>query len=189
MSAAQEARGTDAGSALDCPPADQRGAGRVGACDIGAFEFVPCPDLVLSGEIVSGTETRANCQAIVVGPDFSVADPGNLTLRAGRKVALGNTTSVGSGGRLTIELEPDLQLGSGPVAAFEFSILPDNRTVVFTFTGAGSEPLSFEWDFERDGFVNSTARNPTFVYPTAGVNLVELTVANAFGWDSAVRTI
>ncbi len=100
----------DAGSAADCPVTDQRGAPRVSLCDIGAFEFVPCPDLVLSTEIVSETETRENCQAIVVGPDFSVVDPGDLTLRAGKTIALGNTTSVDADGQLTLEIEPDLQL-------------------------------------------------------------------------------
>ncbi len=101
---------TDAGSALDCPPTDQRGAARVSTCDIGAFEFVPCPDLVISSEIVSGTETRENCQVIVVGPDFSVASPGDLTLRAGKTIELGNTTSVDTDGKLTLEIDPDLQL-------------------------------------------------------------------------------
>ncbi len=102
--------GRDAGSALDCPPADQRGSARVGNCDIGAFEFVPCPDLVLSSEVVSGTEIRENCQAIVVGPGFSVAGSGNLTLRAGKKIELGDTTAVGPTAQLALEIEPDLQL-------------------------------------------------------------------------------
>ncbi len=31
------------GGDVGCPPTDQRGAGRVGTCDIGAFEYVPPP--------------------------------------------------------------------------------------------------------------------------------------------------
>jgi hypothetical protein len=100
------------GLAASCGlPEDQRGAARpAGECDSGAFEFVDCPDLVLSSEIVAGTDTRENCQAIVVGPDFSVANTGNLTLRAGKTIELGDTTSVESDGQLTLEIEPDLQL-------------------------------------------------------------------------------
>ena len=90
---------------------DQRGALRDdGTCDAGAFEFIPCPDLVLSNDTVVGTETFEHCQIIIVGPDFSVASTGVLTLRAGKQVALTNGTSIETDGQLTIEIDPDLQL-------------------------------------------------------------------------------
>jgi len=91
--------------------ADQRGALRSdGACDSGAFEFVPCPDLNLHDDSVTGVETQENCQNIVVGPSFFVLGTGNLTLRAGRTVILSNEVSVDPGGQLTIEIDADLQL-------------------------------------------------------------------------------
>jgi hypothetical protein len=90
---------------------DQRGATRpAGACDSGAYEYIACPDETFDYETVYGTETREHCQQIVLGPDFVVAGTGNLTLRAGSAVQLGNDTSVDTDGQLAIEIDPDLQL-------------------------------------------------------------------------------
>ncbi len=90
---------------------DQRGALRsAGSCDSGDFEFIFCPDLVLSDETILGTETRENCQEILVGPNFSIAGSGDLTLGAGKSVTLGNGTSVETDGQLTIKIDGDLQL-------------------------------------------------------------------------------
>ncbi|MCP4201750.1 MAG: hypothetical protein GY769_07440 [bacterium] len=99
------------GLPMSCPEAkDQRGATRpAGACDSGAYEFIACPDLELS-ETVFGTETREHCQRIVLGPDFIVFGSADLTLRAGSAVVLGNQTTVDANGRLTIEIDTDLQL-------------------------------------------------------------------------------
>jgi hypothetical protein len=100
----------DAGSVLDCPVTDQRGAARESTCDIGSFEFIACPDLVLSDDTIETTVTEENCQTIVTGPNFAVPGTGNLTLRAGKSVGLGDETSVLTDGQLTIEIDPDLQL-------------------------------------------------------------------------------
>lgn len=104
--------GSDAiGLAKTCGlDSDQRGAVRPGgACDSGAYEFVPCPDLVLD-LVEFGEVTHENCQRIVTVPNFSVTGTGNVTLRAGSAVILGNGTEVDSGGQLEIEIDPDLQL-------------------------------------------------------------------------------
>lgn len=46
-----------------------------------------------------------------VGPNYSVIGPfGNLTLRAGRDLALGNGFSVGLEAALTLEIDPNLML-------------------------------------------------------------------------------
>ncbi|MCP5112809.1 MAG: right-handed parallel beta-helix repeat-containing protein [bacterium] len=89
---------------------DQRGAIRPGtACDSGAYEFIACPDLELD-LAESGEKTYENCQRIVTVPNFAVTGTGNVTLRAGSAVLLGNGTEVDSGGQLEIEIDPDLQL-------------------------------------------------------------------------------
>lgn len=139
----------DAGSMPDCPVTDQRGAPRVSTCDIGAFEFFACPDLVLSSEVVSGTETRENCQAIVAGPDFSVDATGDLTLRAGIVIALGDATSVDASGQLALEVERDLQLTppSFPRATFN-CVIADlaTREVECNHTGRTiCPPNAFSW--------------------------------------------
>jgi hypothetical protein len=91
---------------------DQRGAGREGNCDSGAFEFLTCrvANLVLSAATVTGIETRTNCQNIIVGPSFNVAATGDLTLRAGKTVEIGNGTTVE--GVLTLAHDGDLQIGN-----------------------------------------------------------------------------
>ena len=53
-------------------------------------------------------------------------------------------------------------------------------TVHFTDQSTGS-PTSWAWDFESDGHVDSTARNPTHAYNAAGTYSVKLTVTNAGG--------
>ena len=101
----------DTGDDANCLATDQRGAPRpAGACDSGAYQFISCPDLVLSSDFVAGAETEENCQNIFVGPDFLIMSTGALTLRAGRSVTLGNGTSVDPPGQLTVEIDTDLQL-------------------------------------------------------------------------------
>ena len=94
---------------------DQRGALRpAGSCDSGAFEFILCPDLVLSDDTILGTETRENCQKILVGPNFGIAGSGDLTLKAGKSIVLRNGTSVKTDGQLTMGIDGDLQLVPPP---------------------------------------------------------------------------
>jgi hypothetical protein len=77
---------------------------------VGPFPFVPCPDRVLSGDAVMGDEIVEHCRNIVLGPDFVVGSGGDLTLRAGNRVALASGTTVATGGERTIEIDPALQL-------------------------------------------------------------------------------
>jgi hypothetical protein len=89
---------------------DQRGAPRsASACDSGAYEFISCPDLELT-LAESGTVVHENCQRILTGGNFAVTGTGDVTLRAGSAVILGDGTDVDSGGELAIEIDPDLQL-------------------------------------------------------------------------------
>ena len=48
-------------------------------------------------------------------------------------------------------------------------------------------PTSWEWDFESDGVVDSTAQNPTHVYTTPGTFSVTATFANANGSATVVE--
>jgi hypothetical protein len=95
----------------DCGLAtDQRGAPRFdGACDGGAFELTPCPLLILSGITVDMTEEYEECD-IQAGPDLLVTSTGDLVLRSGKGVAILDGFEVESGGGLTVEIDPDLQL-------------------------------------------------------------------------------
>jgi PKD repeat protein len=56
-------------------------------------------------------------------------------------------------------------------------------TVRFTDQSTGTAPLTYAWDFTNDGTTDSTARNPSFTYTSAGTYTVNLTVTNAVGSD------
>jgi trimeric autotransporter adhesin len=79
--------------------------------------------------------------------------------------------------------------GQAPTAAFSAS--PTSGTaplnVQFTDESTGG-PNSWQWDFQNDGTVDSTARNPSFTYASPGTYSVRLTVGNGSGSDTLTRT-
>jgi hypothetical protein len=60
--------------------------------------------------------------------------------------------------------------------------------VQFTDASTGTGPLTYAWDFDNNGVTDSASQNPTYTYPTAGTYTVNLTVTNAGGNDSEVKT-
>ena len=76
-----------------------------------------------------------------------------------------------------------------PVADFTASpqLGLDPLTVNFT-DQSSNNPTTWAWDFENNGSTDSTLQNPTFVYTTPGTYSVKLTVTNAYGSDSIVKT-
>ncbi|HEX2252233.1 MAG TPA: invasin domain 3-containing protein [Thermoanaerobaculia bacterium] len=54
----------------------------------------------------------------------------------------------------------------------------------------GQQPLTFEWDKDNDGLVDSTSRNPGFFeYQTAGPKTITVRVSNACDTASAFQTV
>jgi beta propeller repeat protein len=76
----------------------------------------------------------------------------------------------------------------GPVADFvaapRTGLVP--LSIQFNDTSAGS-PSTFDWDFENDGIVDSTARNATHVYAVPGTYTVRLDASNAYGTGTRIR--
>ena len=69
---------------------------------------VSCPILSLSDATITETVTEESCQ-IEAGTNYQVGGPnGNLTLRAGKEIRLGDGFSVGIDGTLTLEIDPSL---------------------------------------------------------------------------------
>jgi PKD repeat protein len=64
---------------------------------------------------------------------------------------------------------------------------PAPLTVIFTNLSAGDE-LSYEWDFNNDGNVDSTATNPSFTYTSPGTYSVRLRTYNSFSSDTEIKT-
>ncbi|AKB54940.1 cell surface protein [Methanosarcina barkeri MS] len=82
-----------------------------------------------------------------------------------------------------------LQSSSAPDAEFSANVTNGKSpfTVRFNDSSTGS-PTSWQWDFNNDGTVDSTEQNPSHIYSTAGTYDVNLTVSNADGSDSEVKT-
>jgi len=52
-------------------------------------------------------------------------------------------------------------------------------TVSFTDNSTGyDQPLSYAWDFDNNGTTDSTAQNPSYIYNSAGIFTVKLTVTD-----------
>jgi len=81
------------------------------------------------------------------------------------------------------------EAGTAPVADFSADVTSGDAPLAVQFTDLSTNsPTSWAWDFENNGIVDSTEQNPTFTYTIAGTYAVNLTVTNAAGSDSEVKT-
>jgi len=77
----------------------------------------------------------------------------------------------------------------GPVANFTADIRTGTTPLTVTFTDQSTgSPTTWAWDVNNDGSVDYTTQNATHTYTTAGNYTVNLTVKNAGGSDSEVKT-
>ncbi|WP_292385116.1 PQQ-binding-like beta-propeller repeat protein [Methanoculleus sp. UBA430] len=80
-------------------------------------------------------------------------------------------------------------LPDAPTADFTANVTSGEAPLDVLFTDVSTGTVaSWAWDFENDGVVDSTEQNPTHTYTAAGTYSVNLTVANAGGSDSEVKT-
>ncbi|MEN6517880.1 MAG: PKD domain-containing protein [Methanospirillum sp.] len=79
---------------------------------------------------------------------------------------------------------------AAPDAAFSANVTNGTAplAVAFTDNSTGDAITARVWDFTNDGTVDSTEQNPTYTYAAAGNYTVNLTVTNAGGSDSEVKT-
>ena len=76
-----------------------------------------------------------------------------------------------------------------PVAAFTGSPTSGTAPLTVNFTDQSTNaPTSWAWDFNNDGVVDSTVRNPSYLYSTAGTYTVTLTASNAAGSGEETKT-
>jgi len=61
-------------------------------------------------------------------------------------------------------------------------------TLQFTDRSVSAGTTSYQWDMNNDGVVDYTTRNPGHTYQTSGTYTVKLTVTNASGSDSEIKT-
>jgi RHS repeat-associated protein len=74
-------------------------------------------ELLLNTGTDSGTTTHQSCGTVRAEGTYRVGSTGNVTLRAGSRVVLGDGFSVASGGRLTLETDPSLDPEGDPTDA------------------------------------------------------------------------
>jgi len=61
-------------------------------------------------------------------------------------------------------------------------------TVKFTDKSKGTGITEWNWDFNNDGVIDSTEKNPTYTYANAGKYAVKLVVTNAAGTDMEIKS-
>ncbi|PAV10969.1 hypothetical protein ASJ81_12210 [Methanosarcina spelaei] len=76
-----------------------------------------------------------------------------------------------------------------PVANFTSNVTSGSAPLAVRFTDTSTGTVSsYAWDFNNDGNIDSTEQSPLYTYGTSGTYTVNLTVSNADGSDSEVKT-
>lgn len=79
---------------------------------------------------------------------------------------------------------------SPPTAAFSVSETSGAAPFSVHFTNATrGEVVSYEWDFQSDGHVDSLEESPVFIYETAGIYVTQLTALGPFASSEATVEI
>ena len=118
--------------------------------------------------------------------DSTAKDPAYTYTTSGNySVNLTVTNAAGSDSLVRVNY---ISVPFAPVAEFTSDVQNGTAplTVQFTDQSTGTTPLTYAWDFTNDGVTDSTARNPSHIYPAAGNYTVNFTVTNGAGSD--VRT-
>ncbi len=76
-----------------------------------------------------------------------------------------------------------------PAAGFSASPTSGNAPLEVDFTDLSTGGItSWEWDFDNNSVVDSTAQNPTHTYTASGTYTVSLTVSGPGGSDTETKT-
>ncbi len=122
--------------------------------------------------------------------DSTVQNPSHQYSAAGTySVKLTVTNSVSSDEEIKTDYITVSPAPVAPVAAFTAAPLSGTAplTVNFTDASTGTGPLTYAWDFNNDGTVDSTLQNPTYIYSTPGTYSVKLTVNNGVDSDEELK--
>ncbi|MFA5295804.1 MAG: PKD domain-containing protein [Methanoregulaceae archaeon] len=75
-----------------------------------------------------------------------------------------------------------------PTADFVADKTTASTTDIIQFTDQSTGAIAWAWDFDNDGTIDSTDQHPTWTYATEGLKTVSLTVTNAGGSDTGIKT-
>ncbi|NQV30746.1 MAG: PKD domain-containing protein [Candidatus Marinimicrobia bacterium] len=116
----------------------------------------------------------------VQNPTFTYNDPGTYSIQL----------TISNGGNSDSQTMTDLiqVLPSIPVADFTANVLSGVSPLLVTFTDVSQgNPVTWEWDFQNDGNIDSYEQNPQYQYSESGSYSVSLTVSSAGGTDAVVK--
>lgn len=105
-------------------------------------------------------------------------------------VAATDLTAVKAAATAAVLTVADIVPSDYPSAKFSATPLAGDAPLMVAFTddSTGAATLTYAWDFNNDGTVESAEQNPNFEYATGGLYSVKLTVTNSLGSDSEVKT-
>ena len=75
-----------------------------------------------------------------------------------------------------------------PEADFSSNVTSGMYPLTVQFTDLSGNALSWKWDMNGDGKIDSTAQNPVYTYGSYGNYAVSLTVGNSNGFDTETKT-
>ncbi|HII84315.1 MAG TPA: DUF3344 domain-containing protein [Methanobacterium subterraneum] len=116
-----------------------------------------------------------------------VADVTSFLTSTGNVAAIQGTSS---GGMDTLQQFLVVEYADAtPVAGFSGTPVTGDMPLTVQFTDESTGYVSsYAWDFDNDGNVDSTEKNPSWNYNTPGTYTVKLTVTNSGGSDEEVKT-
>jgi len=140
---------------------------------------LPPTPIATFGTVTAGTWAELDVTAAVAGPgpvSFAIVGTGtNSAYYSSRETA--NAPQL----VLTVQDAPP----APPVASFTATPTDGTAPLTVQFSDTSTNgPTSWAWDFQNDGTIDSTVRNPSFTYPAAGTYDVSLRVTNGGGSDT-----
>lgn len=168
-------------------------------------------NFTLTVQSLNGFNSPVSVSALNLPPGYAlqgtgwtqetVTPPANGTVNTTLSVTTSGATQTGTfpvtlrgiSGALRSEVNVNLTITgntSRPVASFAYS--PGSpaagQTVQFTDTSSGSS-LSWAWDFDGNGTVDSTVKSPTYQFGSAGTHRVILSVNSPYGSDTYAQDV
>ena len=113
-------------------------------------------------------DSDGSVDSYVQNPEYTYNEPGTYT------VSLTAANDLDTGDTIT----DIINVYGVPVADFTATIGESDNPLTVNFTDASNNAVSWSWDFDGDGSMDSEVQNPEYTYPESGKYAVSLTVAN-----------
>jgi PKD repeat protein len=139
-----------------------------------------------SGSIVSWAwdfDNDGSIDSTLQNPSYTYSSTGIYT------VTLTVTGSNGSDSEIKTNYINVTAPPEAVVADFSATPLSGNLPLMVSFSDQSSGSIvSWAWDFDNDGSIDSTLQNPSYTYSSTGIYTVTLTVTGSNGSDSEIKT-